>query len=107
MITEFLKHHLRYGASFKRYQSLFSKTEKYSSADIIEMQFAQRSISKIILNVVVDSSFSKSDEDLLLKNAREHISNDVSFEVKRVEKIERSKSGKFIPILTIENGKNG
>ena len=60
----------------------------------------QDSLETIRLKVVTDETFSAADQALLLKNAREHISHDTHFKVERVSHIERSRTGKFIPVVS-------
>ena len=69
-----------------------------------EIQFVQDSLETIRLKVVTDETFSAADQALLLKNAREHISHDIHFKVERVSHIERSRTGKFIPVVSHVTG---
>lgn len=68
--------------------------------NLIELQFVQKQINEVILRIVCTDKFSKKDEDLLLKNTREHISQNMDFVIEKVKKIERGKSGKFIPVVS-------
>ncbi|MDN3513893.1 MAG: hypothetical protein NG747_05775 [Candidatus Brocadia sp.] len=67
---------------------------------LIELQFVQKSLHEIILKIVCTEEFSLRDEKLLIENARSHISNEIKFTTEKVRSIERSKSGKFIPVIS-------
>jgi hypothetical protein len=54
--------------------------------------------AKIVLRAVVSDKFSRDYEALLIRNARERISNDIQYAIERVPSIKRSRNGKFIPV---------
>ena len=67
---------------------------------LIELQFVQRKIDEVILRIICSSEFSRKDEAVLIKNAQEHISHEMSYVIEKVTTIKRSKRGKFIPVLS-------
>ena len=67
---------------------------------LIELQFVQKSLYEVILRIVCTEEFSLKDEKLLIENARSHISNEIKFTIEKVPSIERTKNGKFIPVIS-------
>lgn len=66
---------------------------------IIETQFVQETLNKLIINLVITDKFSLSDENKLIKNAKEYISPSMNVEIKRVDSIPRTSNGKFINVI--------
>lgn len=67
---------------------------------IIESQFVQKSKNSIVIKVVCTREFSKIDEELLLRKAREYISKEMQITVNKVDKIPRTKNGKFLLVVS-------
>jgi len=68
--------------------------------NLVELQYVQENKDEIVLKIICSEKFSKKDEEMLIKNARDHISHDMQYIIKKVKKIERSKIGKFIPVVS-------
>ncbi len=67
---------------------------------VIESQFVQKSKNDIVIKAVCTREFSKIDEELFLRNAREYISAQMHITLKKVESIPRTKNGKFLLVVS-------
>jgi phenylacetate-CoA ligase len=63
--------------------------------NVKEAQIVQPSREKIIVRVVKDPAYGSEDEEALLRNSRERLGNKIEIDFDYVDRIERTKTGKF------------
>ena len=81
------------GREMLRFDTVFKGIES-----IREAQVVQESIERFTINVVPASGFGEADIEKLRKNMRSH-AGDVRVEVKTVDRLTRSLSGKFRAVV--------
>ena len=67
---------------------------------IAEAQFVQTDVEHLTLNVVRDPSFTDNDLQVLLKETRMRVGDVIQIEVNFVERIPRTKNGKFPAVVS-------
>ncbi len=86
------------GKDGKRLGSASFAAVFYKIKNIREAQIIQEDKEKFKINVVPLKSFIEEDKNLLLKKLKERL-GEVEIEICILEKIERTKSGKFKPVI--------
>lgn len=70
------------------------------STNVIESQIYQDKIESVELRIVVNSKFSKKDEEMLLKESRLRLGNSINIKIEIVPFIKRNENGKFRFIIS-------
>lgn len=68
--------------------------------NIIEAQLVQEDINHLVLRIVKSSDFRKVDKKILSSNIKEYLGDSINVEIKEVEKIPLSSSGKFKYVIS-------
>ena len=68
-------------------------------------QLIQEDITNITLNIVTDSNYNEAEEKNLLDNFQYRVGPNIKLTVQYLDKIERSKSGKYRWVISkVEKG---
>lgn len=65
------------------------------SQNVIEAQIFQEKINEIYIHIVKDVRYTKEDENIILNEARLRLGNSINIKFEYVDKIEKTKNGKF------------
>lgn len=72
---------------------------------IKECQIIQKELSRLLLKVVRDDSYSKEDEEILLQSLRKRIGVQMNVNIKYTDHIPREKNGKFRAVISEVNSR--
>jgi phenylacetate-CoA ligase len=67
----------------------------FASNNVKECQLYQKKKGEVIINIIKEKNYSKSDSDRIMKNFKSRAGNDFDFNINFMDKIERTKRGKF------------
>ena len=73
---------------------------------IIEVQIVQEAIDRIVFRIVKGDGYSKSDEQLLLKEALKRLGDEFTITFDYASSIPRTKNGKFKSVVSLINNVN-
>jgi phenylacetate-CoA ligase len=69
-------------------------------SNVLESQIVQEALDHVVLKVVPADGYNSSDEQLLLKRARERLGPRMKIEVQIVDSIPRTSTGKFVAVVS-------
>ena len=79
-------------------------TVKASHPRLLNIESLTQDAQKKILNELRKQAgfyISEGDEEMLIKNAMEHISKSIKFKVDKIADISRGKNGIFVPVISM------